>query len=491
MDFSSPLFLFLFLPLFVLLYLLIGRRYFFIFLISASLLYYAWEEPRFVLPLLLICGLAYLSSRLYHKLSQRQSKLFASLSIVLALAPLAVTKYAFFLGTALQGLIPGLSRHLDSLAALPQPLGISFFTFSLLSFLLDSYRADEVCRYRLKDLLLYVPLFAKITAGPITSYDAFADQLEKRKFESKDLADGLRRFIRGLAKKVLIANTLGRTVDIIFAVPAADLTTSLAWFGAIAFTIQIYFDFAGYSDMAIGLGRMVGLELGENFNFPYLASSVKEFWKRWHISLSEWFQKYLFLPLAFSSLRRLKKDIYLGIKSENWSYFISSFATMTLCGLWHGANWTFVVWGSYYGMLLILEHAWLKKALKKKKKIYKIILTQLLVILGWVVFRAPDLAYAGSFLGAMAGLAKGDGIRYHLGLYLNSKLLLMLTLGIVLSFPILDKIKRMLQDRIRGYNSRLCRFRPVAIDIIYLVILAVSILELASATYNPFIYARF
>jgi len=494
MDFSSPVFLFIFLPLVLSFHLVSGRRNWITTLIVLSVFYYAWIEPVFVFPLLSIICANYAYIAVYHRnnTSIKSKKVIKSLAIIFNLLPLLICKYGNFVLHSLAGLVPALDGTAALLATIPQPLGISFFTFMNISFLLDNFRAEPSSRRNLREIMLFSLFFPKIAAGPIVQFNTFTKQLPLPKKNTWDNINyGIKRFIRGLAKKILIANVLGATVDKIFAIPVSELTFALAWFGAIAYAIQIYFDFAGYSDMAIGLGRMFGFNLGENFNYPYIATSIKDFWKRWHISLSNWFQTYIFLPTAFKSLRQFKKDTYLGIKSENWSYFLASFVTMVLCGLWHGANWTFIVWGFYHGLLLIIERAWLAKMLKKKNRLLKIILTQILVVFGWTIFRSPNLVSAFEYFKPLIGLSKGNPVLHYFPMYWDNKILITFILGLLLSFPIIDTLKGKLTNAkiLKHHFVDICS-RPV-IAACYYILFILSAMQIAGSNYNPFIYNRF
>jgi alginate O-acetyltransferase complex protein AlgI len=299
----------------------------------------------------------------------------------------------------------------------------------------------------------------------------------------------------GLGKKILIADKLAPVANQVFAIPASQQTAGLAWLGIICFTLQIYFDFSGYSDMAIGLGRMCGLTLVENFNFPYMARSIKDFWRRWHISLAHWLRDYLFLPIAYSVSRKIKSHRLLGVRAENWAYFLGSFVTMTLCGLWHGASWTFVLWGTFYGLLLILEHAGWGRVLKRMSWPWRMLYTQLMVVIAWVFFRSDTLAYALHYLKAMFGFGSGNGLAYYPSLYLDGEVLFFGLIGILFSTPLPGRMKTALDRVVSSLagSLRTC-VQPAVRMLAAIVLLGVfllSIMELASGTYNPFIYFRF
>jgi alginate O-acetyltransferase complex protein AlgI len=279
---------------------------------------------------------------------------------------------------------------------------------------------------------------------------------------------------------VLLADKVAPVVSQVFAVPAESQTAGLAWLGIVCFTLQIYFDFAGYTDMAIGLGKMCGFDLPENFNYPYMARSIRDFWARWHISLAQWLRDYLFLPVAYAVLRRIPSRRRWGIKAEDWAYYLAAPATMTLCGLWHGASWNFVFWGAFFGVWLVVEHAGLEKRLKRLWLPLRILYTQLLVQIAWVFFRAPDFPYAFSYLKAMFGAGTGAGDLYYPSLMLNWEIVIYMAVGIIAATPLL----RVIGDR--GW-----RLPPFLQSFALTFLFVWSIVAIANGTYNPFIYFRF
>ncbi|MGD0783059.1 MAG: MBOAT family O-acyltransferase, partial [Candidatus Aminicenantales bacterium] len=362
MEFNSVAFLFLFLPVFLAVFWFLRPDARNGYYLLAGLVFYAWGEGERVFLLLAFIAVNYAIGTAVAGIGGRFSRKAVFLAgIVFDAAFLFYFKYAaFFLRTL--GLAGGLS--LPDPARLP--LAVSFFTLSALSFLIDVYRRTVPFDPHPVRFGLFLSFFPKMTTGPITPYRTLAPALaESRRMDSADFAAGARRFVLGLAKKQLIADPMAATANSIFAVPASGLTAGLAWLGLIAYTLQIYFDFSSYTDMALGLGRMLGLRLPENFNYPYSSKSIQEFWKRWHMSLSQWLQYYLFLPIAYAVSRRIKGDRFLRVRADYWAYGCGAMVTFLLCGLWHGASWTFIAWGAYHGLFLVVEQAGLGKLLKK------------------------------------------------------------------------------------------------------------------------------
>lgn len=492
MEFTSLIFLFLFLPLFLLLFFLLRKTAHNSFLLMASLLFYAWGEKEYVLLLLVSIVVNYVLGLLIDKTDGRPlKKTFFVVAVVFNVGLLIYFKYTNFL---LDNIHVASNRiHL--------PIGISFFTFQALSYIVDIYRKTVPNDRNPVNFGLYMALFPKLITGPITPYHNLSKQIRNREIRLDDFAEGVKRFIIGLGKKVIIADTLARTANQIFAIPAAQQTAGLAWLGIISYTLQIYFDFSGYTDMAVGIGRMCGFKFLENFNYPYISKSIKEFWTRWHISLAQWLRDYLFLPIAYAVLRKIKADRLLRIKAEDWAYYISAFSTFLLCGIWHGAAWTFFVWGAFYGVLLIAEHAGFRKFLKRKVKlpIVSILYTQLMVIIAWVFFRSESLAYAFQYIKAMFGFGGGDGVEYYTALYLNPEVVVFLVLGIIGSLPFFPKMKELFEKqkhRLEKAGGKISlRLLSTGYTVLYTVfftfILLISIMYISGGTYNPFIYFRF
>lgn len=493
MEFSSLFFLFLFLPMFLVLFFILRKEAHNSFILAASLFFYAWGEGRYIYLLLISIAANYLLGLLVDRCETRHvKKTLFILAILFNLAFLGYYKYTYFFLDNL-----GLSPHTGNIHL---PLGVSFFTFQALSFIIDIYRKTVSMDKNPLNFSLYMVLFPKLVTGPITPYHDLQKQIfSPRQMTIDDFAEGIKRFIIGLGKKTLIANSLAVPVNKIFAIPAIDLTAAVSWLGILCYTLQIYYDFSGYTDMAIGIARMCGFKLPENFNYPYMARSIKDFWRRWHISLATWLRDYLFLPIAYMVSRKIKSPKPWGTKAENWAYFISAFITFFLCGLWHGSAWTFVAWGIYYALLLIIEHAGLAKKIKRLPKPIQILYCQLLVIIGWVFFRSGSLDYAFSFLKTMFGFGSGDGIRYYAAYYLNNEVYLFLTLGLIGCFHLFPKLalwyetkKKNLSQNPSPLSRLLFNTTFILVYNLYLTtVLLAAIMVMASGTYQPFIYFRF
>lgn len=458
MVFSSAIFLFFFLPAaFVLDRLLPGVRAKNALLLAASLLFYSFGQLCY-LPLLLasvalnyVCGLL---------AAGRHPKLGVGLAVVGGIGLLAVFKYAdFAIGTV--NALTGLALPLPGLAL---PIGISFFTFQGLSYVIDVYRDRSVVSHSFVKILLYISFFPQLIAGPIVKYHDIEKQLDGRRTTPRDTARGICRFVCGLSKKLLLANMMGRMADAVFALPGGSLGALAAWTGAVCYTLQIYFDFSGYSDMAIGLGRMFGFRFLENFDYPYTATTIKEFWRKWHISLSTWFRDYLYIPLGGN--RRGAARTWLN-------RFVVFFAT----GLWHGASWTFVLWGLWHGAFSVLEDCGALPVKRLKGRALGHVYTILVVVLGFTLFRADSLAQAGAMFSAMfAGFALPlAGIKTVCSLF-SPVFVISLIFAFLLCFPI--------KNRIILKSDTL----PLAGA---LALLLLCMLNLSSGSFNPFIYFRF
>ncbi len=494
MEFSSLVFVFLFLPLFLLLFFLLKPRAQQGYLFFAGLVFYAWGEGGYLFLLLVSTAGNYILGWFMDRTGEKafSRKLFFTAALLFNLGLLLYFKYTHFILESLGLPVPGESIHL--------PLGISFFTFQAISYIVDTYRKTVPNDTHPVRFGLYMTFFPRLITGPIVPYHNFSRQLTAPpRITPEDISEGVKRFILGLGKKVLIADTVARTANHVFAIPIADQTAGLAWLGLLSYTLQIYFDFSGYTDMAVGLGRMLGYKLPENFNYPYIANSIKDFWARWHISLAQWLRDYLFLPIAYATLRRIKADRVLGIKAENWAYFAGALITFLLCGLWHGAAWTFVLWGGYYGILLVIEHLGLRKWMKRKAPYLRVFYCQLLVTIGWVFFRSPDLDYAFGYLGAMCGFSSGGGNLYYPALYLDREIVFFTVLGVMGCFPIFPKLKARFEGKIQSWKekgqntgARLLYSLGLTVYNIYLTsVLFFCAVALVGGTFNPFIYFRF
>jgi alginate O-acetyltransferase complex protein AlgI len=399
------------------------------------------------------------------------------LTVGVNLLSLATFKYAGFLAVNLNALLPAAGMPAVPVPAIVLPIGISFFTFHAISYVVDVYRRDAVAQKGPVEAALYLLFFPQLIAGPIIRYRDIAAQLEARAIRLDDLAIGVRRFVVGLGKKMLIANIVAAPADRLFALPPAELTAAHAWLAASCYTLQIYFDFSGYSDMAIGLARMFGFTFKENFNYPYVSQSIQDFWRRWHMSLSAWFRDYLYVPLG-------------GNRVAPHRLYVNLLTVFFLCGLWHGAAWTFVVWGLYHGAFLVVERLGLAARIARSPRAIRHAYALLVVIVGWVLFRAESLASAGGVLRAMAGFSPALPTPYGVTWYLTPEVALALAAGAAGSAPLWQRFgARVPMPRPDG-----TRLSPAASALTCAALAAIfagCAMLIAAHTYNPFIYFRF
>ena len=469
MVFSSLLFLFRFLPIVLLAYYILPKKCRNFVLFLSSLVFYAWGEPVYVVLILLSTCVDYAAGLAVHYFKEKGkmsgAKVMVACSAVINLALLGFFKYAgFFLQIVHQ--LTGLAMPELHLAL---PIGISFYTFQTMSYTIDVYRGDAKMQKNFITFGAYVALFPQLIAGPIVRFKDVAEQLDHRKETISQFSKGILRFMVGLGKKVLIANQVGALWSQIAAMPDSELTTAMAWLGVVAFTLQIYFDFSGYSDMAIGLGRMFGFRIRENFNYPYISRSVSEFWRRWHISLGSWFRDYLYIPLGGSRVKSRGRLIF--------NLFVVWFST----GLWHGANWTFIAWGLMYFVLLCVEK--LTGFEKCSVPLWLAwIYTMLFVVLGWVLFRAENLTGAVKYVLAMFGIG-ASGLLDAKAAYYMAEYKLFFLLAIAASLPI------------AGWLGKAKEHLDGAISVLYPVwiigVYAVAVSFIVKGGYNPFIYFNF
>ena len=483
MVFSSPLFLFLFLPLALTVYLLlprVGGRNFWLLLVS--LIFYAWGEVGFMV-LLLASTLANYVLGLWvdRSADPGQRKRAVAVAVIINLGLLAFFKYADFAVSTLNAALGWAGLSALPTPGVPLPIGISFFTFHALSYVIDVYRRKWSAARDPREVALYIFFFPQLIAGPILRWSAIAPQLARRVVSREQFAEGIRRFAGGLAKKMIIANAVAIPADQIFGLAPGELSTPVAWFGIVCYSLQIYFDFSGYSDMAVGLGKMFGFQFLENFDFPYIAQSIRDFWRRWHISLSTWFRDYLYIPLGGNRV------------SEGRSY-VNLLIVFFLCGLWHGASWTFVVWGLFHGAFLVLERTRFGVALDALPRPLRHLYAVFVFMMGWVLFRANTLAGAERYFAALFGLVEGTTVQ-PLGRYATRQALAAVVVGILFSGPLWSWLKRQgsrLASHWPGRAEHGLRGAGAIVEMALVVAaLVVSCAWLAGGTYNPFIYFRF
>jgi alginate O-acetyltransferase complex protein AlgI len=476
MVFTTPVFLFLFLPATLALVLAVPRRLRNLVLLVASLVFYAWGEVFYVLLMLASIALNYAFGLWIGRRTEAgaASTLPLSLAVAVNLGLLAVFKYANFAADGVNAVLPLLGLTPVGLDPVHLPIGISFYTFQALSYVIDVSRGQVKAQRNPLDLGLYIALFPQLIAGPIVRYSQIYAELASRVMSLDGFAAGVRRFVMGLGKKMLLANPMGLIADQVLALPAGSQPAGVAWLGIAAYALQIYYDFSGYSDMAIGLGRMLGFDFPENFRHPYAAQSLREFWRRWHITLSTWFRDYLYIPLG-------------GNRVAPWRAGLNLWLVFLLCGLWHGASFNFVIWGAVHGTFLALERTAFGRLLDRCPRALRHAYTLLVVLAAWVFFRLERLPEAFAYLLAMAGLGpvQGPGITA----YASPQELVLLALAALLSWP-LGEILRDRLDRL-GLTGRLSGLAAGAEALGLSLVLFTAVLRVAAGTYNPFIYFRF
>lgn len=470
MIFSTTLFLFIFLPLTLLIYYLPifkNRTLKNLFLFLVSLVFYAWGEPTYVLLLFLSIIVNWYLGILVDKHRDTQiGKLILTLTAIFNIGMLFFFKYLNF---TIENLNSAFNLHISN-PRIQLPLGISFFTFQALSYVIDVHRKKVAPQKNILNIGLYLAFFPKLIQGPIVRYETIANEITNRKENLTDFSNGVIRFIRGLGKKVLIANNLALVADnsfqLISNTSGNSLSIGMAWLGAIAYTFQIFFDFSGYSDMAIGLGQMFGFHFLENFNYPYISKSVTEFWRRWHISLQTWFRDYIYIPLG-------------GNRVSNKKFLFNIFIIWCLTGIWHGANWTFIIWGLMYFVLLAFEKF---TGFNKKLKNFGYVYTLFFVVIGWVIFRSDNISIAANYIQTMFGIGANGLIDNQFILSL-SEFKYYFIAAILFSVPLKDWLSPRIKFNGIIYDTAYC--------IGYVIILFISISFLVKGAYNPFIYFKF
>lgn len=466
MVFSSTIFLCVYLPLVLLGYYICPKKGRNLFLLIVSLVFYAWGEPKYVFLMIFSILVNYIFGRLMDKNRGRQKrmKLLLVLSVVIDLGLLSVFKYTDFIITNVNAIF-GSSFDLLNIAL---PIGISFYTFQAMSYTIDVYRNDVRVQKNLIDFGMYITMFPQLIAGPIVRYADVQDQLAERSVTTADFSEGVMRFVVGLGKKVLLANQMGAVWSEIYAL-GGDVSALMAWTGAIAYTFQIYFDFSGYSDMAIGLGRMFGFKFPENFRYPYQSVSITDFWRRWHITLSTWFKEYLYIPLGGNRYGLARQALNLLIV---WS----------LTGFWHGAGWNFVMWGLYYFVILFIEKLFLLKALDKLPKLFRHVYALLLIVIGWVIFASDDVSVLLPYLGSMFGANGAVGGMDVYTLFTKAVLI------VICCVASTELPKRLFLSATGAMNEKAAFTIK---SVMTIALLALSMILLIGDSYNPFLYFRF
>jgi alginate O-acetyltransferase complex protein AlgI len=484
MVFSSLIFLYLFLPAVLLVSLVGGTKVRNITLLFASLVFYCWAGPTLIIYLAISILLNYLFGLLIAANEKRARAWFIT-GIVFNVLFLLTFKYTGFFITTLCDIAGHVWIKNPNL---PFIVGISFFTFQAMTYLIDVKRKISPATRDLVKLALYISFFPKLIAGPITRYHLMEGQIQERKISFDLFGEGARRFVLGLARKVLIANQLALIADNAFSLQPLDLTPGIAWIGLIAYTLQIYHDFAGYTDMAIGLGLMFGFRLPENFNFPYISRTVTEFWKRWHITLSEWFRDYLFLPLAYRFSRLLPKERYWMFRADQVIYLPAAMITFLLCGLWHGSAWGFVIWGGIHGLFISIERIGLSRLLKKMPTLFSHLYLLFVVTVAWVFFRSSSLAESFTYIQALFGLMNSGSTAAFISYYDFTYLVVGL-IAAISATPLPAKLRSLfMKDETPFRGSHVWRIAGLAVMVF---LLAFSTYYLVNSTYSSFIYFKF
>ena len=457
MLFSSLLFIFFFLPIFLLLYYLVPFKFKNFILLIFSLIFYAWGEPKYILLLILITLLNYICGLIIDKnYNKKVRKSVMVICVIFNILLLGFFKYTNFIIDNLNSF--GFNLNMLNIAL---PLGISFYVFQTMSYTIDLYRKKVKVERNFLTFLTYVSMFPQLVAGPIVRYEDVAKELKERKIDFNSFSCGLFIFLTGLFEKVLIANNVGHLHSLIIG-DISHISLFTAWLGIIAYTLQIYFDFNGYSVMAIGLGKMLGFNYPRNFNYPYIATSITDFWRRWHITLSSWFRDYVYIPLGGN---RVKKSRWL----------INIMIVWTLTGIWHGASWNFAIWGVYFGVLLIIEKLFLGKFIEKLPKVCRHIYALFFILIGWLIFFCDELTLLHNYIPKI--FANPNIIDNEFVFYIKNYMLFLIS-GIFFSIPIVNRIRKN-------------KFIKLIIIVVYLFLFVVCICQLCSDSYNPFLYFRF
>lgn len=466
MVFSSVVFLYIFLPIMLLLYFIVPKKFKNAIMILASLIFFAWGEIRYILIMLLLAIMDFFCGK---KITQyyddkKKRRFYLLIDVVVNLLILFFFKYADFI----IGNINTLTGLNIPLLNIPLPIGVSFNTFQSLSYIIDVYKGTVKCEKSFYNYLTYTTLFPQIIAGPIVRYETVDEELETKNISLDNFSSGMKRFIIGLGKKVLIANNVGALWHVIETGAYSELTMSFAWLGIVAFALQIYFDFSGYSDMAIGLAKIFGMDFDENFNYPYISKSITEFWRRWHMTLSSWFKDYIYIPLGGN-----RKGFVKQIRNILVVWFLT--------GAWHGASWNFILWGVYFGIILILEKLFILKLLDKLPKIIGHVYSIILILVSWSIFAFEDLSKVIEYIKAMFT----NNIIYNTEtIYYFKNYIFVILLGIISSIPLWKNIKQKIDKK----NSKILE---LITTIGYVAILILCTASLVTDSFNPFLYFRF
>lgn len=460
MIFSSIPFLILFLPIFLIIYYLVPFKMKNIILLIFSLIFYSWGEPIYILLMIFSSVVDYINGKMIEK-SKNHKKHYLIFSIIVNLCVLGFFKYADFLIEIINSTL-NLNIHTLNLGL---PIGISFFTFQTMSYSIDVYNKKVKAETNFLNFMTYVSMFPQLIAGPIVRYEDISRELHKREINFNNVVNGFLRFLKGMFKKVLIANNMGYLFSLITN-DISNISVLTSWLAILAFAFQVFFDFSGYSDMAIGLGKMLGFNYLENFNFPYISKSITEFWRRWHISLSSWFRDYVYIPLGGSRTNLIK-----NIRNILIVWFLT--------GLWHGASMNYILWGLYFGVILLIEKFILKKYIDKLPNFFKHLYAIILILIGWTIFAFEDFTILKNFMGIMFGNAQfiDNDFIYYLSNYF-----LLILISILFSIPVFNSIIENIKNE---------KIKKTTIALGYLILFIISLSYLVSDSYNPFLYFRF
>lgn len=468
MVFSSVVFLYIFLPIMLLIYFIVPKKLKNAVMIAASLIFFAWGEIRYIFIMLVLAVMDFWCGRNIDKYigDRNKQRIYLFIDVGVNLLILFFFKYSDFIISNINN-VTGLNIPLLNI---PLPIGVSFNTFQSLSYIIDVYRGTVKCEKSFYNYLTYTTLFPQIIAGPIVRYETVDEELVDKRISSDNFTKGMKRFIIGLGKKVLIANNIGMLWNMVETGGYIEMSSVLAILGIIAFALQIYFDFSGYSDMAIGLANIFGMDFDENFNYPYISKSITEFWRRWHITLGSWFRDYIYIPLGGN-----RRGLAIQIRNIIVVWFLT--------GAWHGASWNFILWGVYFGIILILEKIILLRILEKISKVFSHIYAIVLILGSWVIFAFEDLAKVKDYFFTIFNINGTSFVNSEALYYLNNYFVI-IVIGIILSTPLIKNIL----DKMEKKNTVTTN---ILISVIYLSIFLLSTASLVSDTYNPFLYFRF